>query len=109
MGCFYNKEILIYAYGETADKYGITRRGYTEVITTDSILVDIQPYSSQKAKEDYGYEIETTKRIFMDIMPEIIESVVIKYREQYFSIQKIIEWDDYLECMLLEKKDMVIA
>ncbi|AGX43957.1 hypothetical protein [Clostridium saccharobutylicum] len=102
MGWFYNKEIFIYKYSETDDEDGVAREGYTKVITTNPILVDVQPYSSEKAKKDYGYDIETTKRIFCDIIPEIIESAVIKYREQFYSIQKIVEWDDYLDVMLFE-------
>lgn len=99
---FYNKEIFIYVYGETEDAHGVAREGYTKVITTEPILVDVQPYSSEKAKKDYGYDIETTKRIFCDIIPEITESAIIKYKSQYYSIQKVNEWDDYLDVMLLE-------
>lgn len=106
MSWFYNKEILIYKYSETVDDYGITREGYS--LIKDSLLVDIQPYSLEKAKKDYGYNIETTKRIFMDIVPEVTESSVIKYKEQFYKIQKIIEWDNYLDIMLLETKDVAV-
>lgn len=99
---FYNKEIFVYVYGETEDVHGVTREGYTLLETTDPILVDVQPYSSEKAKKDYGYDIETTKRIFCDIITEITESAIIKYKSQYYSIQKVNEWDDYLDVMLLE-------
>lgn len=105
---FYNKEIQIYTYGSKDDNHGISRTGYSQLVTERSILVDVQPYSSEQAKKDYGYDIKTTKRIFMDIMPELTESAVIKYRNQFFSIQAIVEWDDYLDVMLLEKKDVKI-
>lgn len=105
---FYNKEIQIYSYGDHDDENGISREGYTKVITIDPILVDVQPYSSEKAKKDYGYDIKTTKRMFCDIIPEITESAIIKYKEQFYSVQKI-PWDDgYMDVMLLETKDVTI-
>lgn len=106
MSWFYNKKISIYKYAETVDEYGISREGYS--LIADSLMVDIQPYSTDKAKKDYGYEIETTKRIFMDIMPEVTESSVVKYKEQFYKIQKIIEWDDFVDVMLLETKDVAV-
>ena len=105
---FYNKEIQIYVYGDHDDEHGISRVGYSVLKTEEPILVDVQPYSSEQAKKDYGYDIKTTKRIFMDIMLELTESAVVKYRDQYYDIQKIVEWDDYLDVMLLEKKDITI-
>ena len=105
---FYNKEIQIYLYGDKADDHGITRTGYSLLKTEEPIMVDVQPYSSEQAKKDYGYDIKTTKRIFMDIMQELTESGVLKYRDQYYDIQKIIEWDDYLDVMLLEKKEITV-
>ena len=108
MGWFYNKEIQIYTYGSKEDEHGISRTGYSQLVTQEPIMVDVQPYSSEQAKKDYGYDIKTTKRVFMDIMPELTESAVIKYKQQFYDIQKIVEWDDYLDVMLLEKKDVKI-
>ena len=105
---FYNKEIQIYQYGDKVDEHGITRIGYSLMVTQEPIMVDVQPYSSEQAKKDYGYDIKTTKRIFMDIMAEVTEDAVIKYRSQFFSIPKVVEWDDYLDVMLLEKKEITI-
>lgn len=107
MNCFYNKEIEIYPYSDVKDKFGINRKGYILLSTTDPILVDIQPYSSEECFKQYGYNIKTTKRMFCDAIPEIIESTAIKYNNQYYGIQKIIEWDDYMEIMLLERYDIL--
>jgi hypothetical protein len=105
---FYNKEIQIYSYGDHDDEHGISREGYTLVVTTDPIMVDVQPYSSEKAKKDYGYDIETTKRMFCDVIAEITESSIIKYNNQFYKVQKI-PWDDeYMDIMLLETKDVTI-
>jgi hypothetical protein len=100
MDSFYNKEIKIYTYYEYKDDRKINKTGYT--LATEPILVDIQPYSSQKSLKDYGYDIETTKRMFCDIIDYISEENIIKYRNQYYKIQKIIEWDDYYSVLLLE-------
>jgi hypothetical protein len=106
MGCFYNKEIEIYIYCDIEYEHGVSRKGYNLLPTTEPTLVDIQPYSSEKAKKEYGYNIKTTKRMFCDIIPEITESAVIKYQEQYYGVQKVVGWDDYLDVMLLERYDI---
>ena len=105
---FYDKEIQIYIYGEHDDGHGISRTGFTLLAREDPILVDVQPYSSEQAKKEYGYDIKTTKRMFCDIISDITESSVIKYKEQFYSIQKIVEWDDYFDIMLLEKYDVIV-
>jgi hypothetical protein len=105
---FYDKEIQIYLYGDNEDEHGITRTGYSLLKTDAPIRVDVQPYSKEKAKKDYGYDIECTRRMFCDIIPEITESAIVKYKEQFYDIQKIVEWDDYLDVMLLEKKEINI-
>ena len=40
--------------------------------------------------------------IFCDIYDEIQESNIIVYRNKTYKVQKIIEWDNYLELMILE-------
>jgi len=105
---YYNKEIQIYIYGNHADVNGITRTGFKLLETNEPVMVDIQPYSSEKAKKDYGYNIETTKRMFCDVIAKITESSVIKYKNQFYKVQKI-PWDDeYMDIMLLEKKEITI-
>ncbi|WP_252214417.1 hypothetical protein [Clostridium sp. VAP41] len=101
---YYDKEINIYTYSPYEDEHRITRDGYIKA-SNEPYLVDIQPYSAEKCKKDYGYDIECTKRVFSDIYSEITESAVIGYRNKFYSIQKIIEWDDYLELMILESKE----
>ncbi|MGE5627825.1 MAG: hypothetical protein ACM3X7_06875 [Solirubrobacterales bacterium] len=104
---FYNKDVFIYTYGDADDEHSINREGYT-LLSNIPISVDMQPYSSEKAKTDYGYDIKCTKRMFCDINSSIKESAIIKYNQQFYSIQKIIEWDDYMEIMLLETKDVTV-
>lgn len=105
---FYDKEIKIYIYGTYDDEHGISRTGYKLLETDESIMVDIQPYSSEKAKKDYGYNIVTTKRMFCDVIAEIAESSIIQYNNKFYKVQKI-PWDDgYMDVMLIETKDVTI-
>ena len=95
---FYNKEINIYAYKSYTDMCGIDREGYSK-INDEPIMVDVQPYNSEKAKKNYGYNIECTRRMFCDIIPEIAEDCIIEF----------IPWDDeYYEIMLNETKAVKI-
>ncbi|NFI57529.1 hypothetical protein FDA48_14415 [Clostridium botulinum] len=101
---YYDKEINIYSYSPYEDEHRITRDGYIKA-SNEPYLVDVQPYSAEKCKRDFGYDIECTKRVYSDIYSEITESAVIEYKGNFYSIQKIIEWDDYLELMILESKE----
>lgn len=128
MNYFYNKEIEIYTYSSIKDEYGTNRKVYAPVknynatniysqlnngtfTTLDTLndtvfLVDVQPYNMNLAVRDYGYQVECTKRIFMDIIPEITESAVIRYKNQFYKIQKVIDWEDYLDVICLERDDV---
>ncbi|WP_236894734.1 hypothetical protein [Clostridium beijerinckii] len=104
---FYDKEIYIYKYDSFEDKHRIDREGYKK-ISEDSFLVDIQPYNSEKAKREYGYDIECSRKMFCDVIPEIKEDSIIKYNNKFYEI-KAIPWDDeYYEILLNETKDVNI-
>lgn len=104
---YYSKEINIYAYGEYEDEHGIDREGYSK-INKEPIMVDMQPYNSEKAKRDYGYDIECTRRMFCDIILEITEDCIIEFKGKFYSVEKI-PWDDeYYQILLNETKDVNI-
>lgn len=106
---FYDKEINIYVYCECEDNNGIDREGYKKIEFEDPIMVDIQPYSSEKAERDYGYKIECSRRMFCDIIPEITEDCIIEYSNKFYEIKEI-PWDDdgFYEILLNETKDINI-
>ena len=107
MDFFYNKEINIYVYKSNEDEHGIDREGYSK-INDEPIMVDMQPYSSEKAKKDYGYNIECSRRMFCDITPEIAEDFIIEFNNEFYEIKEI-PWDDeYYEILLNETKDVNI-
>ena len=108
MGWFYNKEIQIYIYGDHEDENGINRTGYKLLVIDEPIMVDVQPYSKEKAKKDYGYDIECTRRMFCDIINEITEDCIIKYNDKFYEIAGIPWDDDYFEVLLKETKDVTI-
>lgn len=96
---FYDKEIKLYKKGtSTKNNIGQIIEGQLQFIK--NIMVDIQPYSTEEAKKDYGYTIECTKRMFCDLEDININSNIIKYKNKDYDIVKIIEWDDYLEVIL---------
>ncbi len=65
-----------------------------------SIDADAQPYSSEMLKRQYGYEIQLTKRIFVDLDEDITLGSVLKLDvNEAYEVKKIITWDDYLELM----------
>lgn len=103
-GMYYDKEVDIFQYEEYKDEHKILRERYRKVKT--EFMVDIQPYSSEKANRDYGYSIQCTRRMFCDIIPEIKENILIRFNNEFYSIVKI-PWDDgYFECLLNKTKDV---
>lgn len=106
---FYDKEISVYTYGSEKDTNGVNRKKWIkEVFEDQPLLVDLQPYSYEKAKKDYGYAVECTKRIFMDILDTVTENSAIKYNNKYYKVQQLIYWDDYMVVLCLERDDIVI-
>lgn len=98
---FYNKEIDIWNIGEGyKDDDGIYHEGGLQYSKT--LMVDVQPYSTERLKKDYGYEIDVNKRIFMDLDDSIQINTVIKYKGNSMEVKKYLEWDDYMEVFCLE-------
>lgn len=69
-----------------------------------NIDCDIQPYSSDLLKKEYGYDEECTKRIFTDLDMNIKMGSVLKDKIKNidYLVNRIIEWDDYMELMCKE-------
>ena len=96
---FYNKQIEIWKKGNK-DKGSFGQVVYTGPVFIRNAMVDIQPYSSEEAKKDYGFTISCTRRMFCDIDDININTNIVKYKNKSYEITKIIEWDDYSEMML---------
>ena len=107
---FYDKAINIYSYGEYDDEVRpdvvIQREGYK--LVKSGFMVDIQPFNSDKAYEEYGYKIECSRKMFSDTIPELTEDCIIEYNSKFYRIVKV-PWDDgYIEALLNQVKDVNI-
>lgn len=99
---FYDKDIEIWNIGEGyKDQDGIYHEGGLQYYKT--VKVDVQPYSTERLKKDYGYEIDVNKRIFMDLDDNIQIDTIIKYKGNSMEVKKYLEWDDYMEVFCLEE------
>lgn len=108
--CYYDKEIQIYIYNDDAkDEHGINRPGYNLFKTDAPIMVDMQPYNTEKAKKDYGYDVECTRRMFCDIIPQITEECIIKYNNEFYKVVKVPWDDDYFEILLNKTNNVTIV
>lgn len=105
---FYNKEIDIFTYCKYEDDNGFEREAYKKVNHDSAIMVDLQPYSTEKAKVEYGYDIKCTRRMFCDVIDEIKESSVIKYKNKFYKVEKI-PWDDGYYEILLSETDNILS
>lgn len=98
---FYNKNIEIWIKGKK-EKNNIGQIVETPPSKVKEILVDVQPYSREEILKDYGFTVDCSKRIFMDLEDININTNLIKYKNRPYDIKKIIEWDDYLEVFMNE-------
>ena len=97
----------IYQNGtSTTDDYGNYVPGAPQTVKSN-ISCDMQPYSTEKLQKDYGFDIEVTKRVFMDVDNNIIDLVEMQHKTLYlkdgsvtYEIRKIIPWDTYMEVMI---------
>lgn len=101
---FYTKEVKLYKLEAIEDEWGIV--GEEQYRYVKSVKVDIQPYSKDKLIKEYGYDLETTKRMFTDLDSDIDESTLVLYRGKPFRIVKVVEWDDYFDISLIDAKDV---
>lgn len=105
---FYNKEIDIFTYCKYEDDNGFEREAYKKVNHDGALMVDLQPYSAEKARTEYGYDIKCAIRMFCNVIEEITESSIIKYKRKFYKVEKI-PWDDeYLEVLLSETNGITV-
>jgi hypothetical protein len=67
-----------------------------------NIDVDMQPYSQELFIRQYGYNIEVTKRFFIEDIRDIKIGTVLQYGAEKHEVKKVIAWDDYYDVMTLE-------
>lgn len=96
--------IEIYENKTSYDDYGDPVE--VKQVIKDNISCDMQPYSTEKLKKDYGYDIEVTKRVFMDLDNSIVDLIETQHKTLYlkgnnttYEIRKIVGWDSYMEVM----------
>lgn len=95
------KKYKMALYNKTGitDQYG----GYTETQTcVKDICCDMQPYSADLLLKNYGYNIEVSKRLFMDKESNVVIGSVLKYNSTDYEVRKVIEWDNYMEVFAYE-------
>lgn len=96
---FYNKELEIYATSEGyLDSKGVWVDG--KEILYKTIMADVQPYSSERLYRSYGYNAKCTKRVFCYLDSGIKEGMKVKYEDEFYKINKIVAWDDYLDIFI---------
>lgn len=77
--------------GPSTKVNGITISGVLAL--TKTIDCDMQPYSTELFIRQYGYNIEVTKRFFIDDISEIKIGTILMYGAEKHEVKKIIPWD----------------
>jgi len=99
MDYFYDKQIEIMSQSDGyLDDNGVWHVG--EETAYKTIDCDVQPYSKEKAYQDFGFTIECTKRVFCDVDTDLKIGVTVLYNENSYIIVKLIDWDDYYDIIL---------
>lgn len=98
---FYDKKVKLYKKGNVVvNDYGVVDRG--EDIFICDMKVDLQPYSRELLKRDYGIDEICSKRIFCDFNDNVKSNRVVVYKDRKYSIVALVEWDDYMDVILNE-------
>lgn len=99
----FTDEIQVYKYQEMDDEYGISRQSYSLILTDNPVLVSIQePQTDYKTEALHGYDLSVEFTMVYNIIPEIInESSLIKYKDNFYRINKILEYSGYWVCDLI--------
>lgn len=96
---FDNFSIGVWNKGPSTKVDGITIPGVLAFVKT--IECDMQPYSTELLIKEYGYNIEVTKRFFIDDIAGIEIGTILMHGTEKHEVKKIITWD-YYEVMTLE-------
>jgi len=97
---FYDKEISLLKESEGYLYHGSWVKGTLTELKT--LFCDVQPSNRELVFKEYGYYIDCTKRIFCDVDSDIADGDIVEYKGIRFKIEKIIEWDDYLDIFMKE-------
>lgn len=76
----------------------------SSIIKTE--YVDVQPFSKNYSFED-GFNIETTKRAFLDKESIINENSYLLIENEKYKVIEIKTWDTYIEAFLYKCKRQV--
>ncbi|MEC1780073.1 hypothetical protein [Schinkia azotoformans] len=97
---FYDKELQI---------QGVITEGYRDEFsiyhepqfgTVKTVMGDVQPYSQEMAKRQYGFDINVSNRVFLDFEPLIRVGTKMKHNDITYIVKKIIDWDTFMELMI---------
>jgi len=101
-----NFTLDVWNKGPSTKVNGVVIPGILAYVKT--IDCDLQPYSTALLLKNYGYNIEVTKRIFIDHFDADVKvGTVFKYKDGYGQdsnlLVKAIPWmDEYMDISLLE-------
>ncbi|MEY8417049.1 hypothetical protein AAK964_12165 [Tissierella praeacuta] len=90
---FYNKDIEIIEDTGYLNDDGLWIDGEFKIIKT--IEADVQPFSKELAYKKYSYNEDIMYRVFINPEELIKLGTIIKYKNEYYIVKKIIDWDDY--------------
>lgn len=113
------KDNIDYFYDKYLDVYRLEKKYNDEMFATTSkdtnkynyigsIICDIQPTSSEKVKQEYGYDIDVNMIVFYegDLPIDIIESDVFIYDgNTYKMAEDVVKWDSYN--IIFIKKELI--
>ena len=96
---FYNKTIELWTSSTgTLDSKGIMQKGEKQFVK--SIDCDVQPYSKSHLYRDYGFDEEVQYRVFCGCDFSMKNGSKVKYKDGFYKVVRIVEWDDYIEVMI---------
>jgi hypothetical protein len=86
-----NYSVGVWNRGPSTKVNGVTIPGVLAWVR--DIDVDMQPYSQELFIRQYGYNIEVTKRFFIEDIRDIKIGTVLQYGTEKHEVKKVLAWD----------------
>lgn len=89
---WYTKTITLKTFAEGEMLHGVYIKG-KEILK--DIKCDVQPISNEQIYSDYGYVLDCSYKAFCDVDTDLKAGATVIYNNNDYSIEKIVDWDDY--------------
>ena len=96
---FYNKQLTLFIPDDGSMNGGRYQKGEPKEKNIDC---DVQPTDHSRTYAEHGVVIESQYTVFCNVDTDIKVGMTVKYKDDEYTIIKLVDWDDYYILYLKE-------